>query len=40
MKIIDLEESNHKLYHECLENWPDAMKESGYRESLWHERER
>ena len=36
MKIIDLTEEHEKLYHICLEDWSDEIKEGGNHKECWH----
>jgi GNAT superfamily N-acetyltransferase len=37
MRIIDLQPEHHHLYHVCLEDWSDEMKEAGDHKDRWHE---
>jgi GNAT superfamily N-acetyltransferase len=38
MRIIDLEPEHHHLYHVCLEDWSDEMRETGDHKARWHAR--
>lgn len=38
MNIIDLSPEHDRLYHVCLEDWSDEMRDSGDRKARWHER--
>jgi GNAT superfamily N-acetyltransferase len=38
MTIIDLPPEHHHLYHVCLKDWSEDMKEAGDHKARWHER--